>query len=142
MAREFPRLWDTNFKLSGTAKIDDGLAGRMDLVANAIMGDPGMYMLLAAANNIRNVLTLRPTIRPADEAIRTELEMRGVPDSQLDKAVSAVMGDLAVGKGDWLSYESVGTSGTITDVETNTVLGIPDMESAADFVTKYSGDGV
>lgn len=140
MAREFPRLWDTNFKFAGSSKVDTPVAGRMDIVALNVMGDPGMYHVLAAANGIRNVLTLRPTIRPVEEAIRTELELKGVPAARIAVEVAKIMENLDIGAGDWYGYESADSSGTITDVEPDAILGIPDMGSAMDFVAKYSGD--
>ena len=140
MAREFPQLWSTKFGFTGSSNIPDGIAGRMDLVANDLVGDPGMYAMIAAANGIRNVMVARPTIRPIEEAIRTELELRGVPDDQIERELNSILSRVDIGAGDWLSYEATGSSGAITDVESTKMIGMPDMQSATDFNTKYYGE--
>jgi len=134
---KFPRIREDNFNVAGVFHIPMVQNGRLDRVIGDLYGTPTMYKAFAAVNNIRNPMQLRGTIRPAPEAIRNELVLKGYRGAELEKAVREANDDVVWGDRDWLGYSDV-FNGVITEAAGDANYIMPDPNSVIDWHTKYN----
>ena len=128
MAKEiFPRLRDKSFDFIDVITVPSYQTGRLDLVCSEKYSEPRTYKVLAAANGIVDTMSTRPGIRPADEALRNELVLRGVPDNEMDQVTEQIKNTRVMGEYD----------GNITDVFSDRTLVVPSPESAVKWFERY-----
>lgn len=139
MAREFPKFSDTKFTYSRSVTIEPNRNGRIDMVALDVFGDPMLYKVICAANGISDVFLNRATVRPVEESVRTELELRGYSGAELDEKVKETMDTIQLGDKDWLGFNNF-NDGLITGAERGKMLLLPSTASAIDFTTKMYED--
>ena len=137
MAKEiFPRLRDKSFDFIDVTTVPSYQTGRLDLVCSEKYSEPRTYKVLAAANGIVDTMSTRPGIRPADEALRNELVLRGVPDNEMDQVTEQIKNTRVMGEYDWKGYLNV-NDGNITDVFSDRTLVVPSPESAVKWFERY-----
>ena len=139
MAKEqFPRVRDdSKFDYSGMFNIPLRSNGRLDRVIGELFGSPTIYKPFAAANNLRNVMALRGTIRPYMEAIRNELILKGYTGARLDAEYRRAVNEVILGDKDWLGYQDQ-YNGVITEAVGDMNYVQPTPDSAADWHQRYN----
>lgn len=137
MAEEkFPRLRNHEFNYINTLRVPGRLAGRLDLLCAEQYGVSEMYKVIAAANSVTNPFALRATIRPYDEDIRNELILRGYKGRELEIKYREAIENTVIGDRDWRDYSNM-ENGTITEVEGDRLLLVPDANTGTAWFEKY-----
>jgi hypothetical protein len=138
MAKEqFPRIRDDKFTYAGMFNVPMVKNGRLDRVIGDLYGTPTMYKAFAAANQIRNPMALRGTIRPVDESIRNELILKGYSDYELEEEFKKAKEAVVLGDNDWMGY-SEPFSGVITEAVGDRNYVLPSPDSVVDWYGKYN----
>lgn len=134
---KFPRIRDDNFNVAGMFHIPMVQNGRLDRVIGDLYGTPTMYKAFAAANDIRNPMQLRGTIRISSEAIHNELVLKGYKGNELVQAEKQANDDVVLGNRDWLGY-SDSFNGVITEAVGDDNYILPDPNSVVTWHMKYN----
>lgn len=138
MAREnFPRLRDKEFGYMDTFSVESFHTGRLDLICSEKYATPLTYKVLAAANGIMDTMTNRPGIRPASEALKNELVLRGVRLKDVDEVADEIEEDRINGSMDWKAYNDV-ADGNITDVYHGRIMFVPTPDTAVRWFERYN----
>ena len=138
MAKEqFPRIRDDKFTYAGMFNLPMVKNGRLDRVIGELYGTPTMYKAFAAANQMRNPMALRGTIRPVDESIRNELILKGYSDYELEEEFKKAKEAVVLGDNDWMGY-SEPFSGVITEAVGDRTYVLPSPDSVVDWYGKYN----
>ena len=138
MAKEqFPRIRDDKFTYAGMFNLPMVKNGRLDRVIGELYGTPTMYKAFAAANQMRNPMALRGTIRPVDESIRHELILKGYSDYELEEEFKKAKEAVVLGDNDWMGY-SEPFSGVITEAVGDRNYVLPSPDSVVDWYGKYN----
>ncbi|WP_405326541.1 hypothetical protein [Fibrobacter sp.] len=138
MAKEqFPRIRDDKFTYAGMFNLPMVKNGRLDRVIGDLYGTPTMYKAFAAANQIRNPMALRGTIRPVDESIRNELILKGYSDYELEEEFKKAKEAVVLGDNDWMGY-SEPFNGVITEAVGDRNYVLPSPDSVVDWYGKYN----
>ena len=134
---KFPRIRDDSFNVAGMFHIPMHHNGRLDRVIGDLYGTPTMYKAFAAANDIRNPMQLRGTIRISSEAIHNELVLKGYKGNELVQAEKQANEDVVLGNRDWIGYSDP-FNGVITDAAGDDNYVLPDPTSVVTWHMKYN----
>jgi hypothetical protein len=134
---KFPRIRDDSFNLAGMFHIPMAQNGRLDQVIGDLYGTPTMYKAFAAANNIRNAMRLRPTIRISSEAIHNELVLKGYKGADLVRAEREANEQVVLGNRDWLGYGDA-FNGVITEATGDDNYVTPSPDSVMAWYMEYN----
>ena len=126
-----------DFSMMDTIEVPTYQGGRLDIVCADNYSDPSAYRTLAAANRLVDCMVTRPGIRPASEALRNELVLRGVDRKDVASAADSIDDVRRLGENDWLSYSDLST-GNITDVTPGMTLLVPTPDTAAAWYDRYN----
>lgn len=134
---KFPRIRDDKFNVAGMFHIPLVQNGRLDRVIGDLYGTPTMYKAFAAANDIRNPMQLRGTIRISSEAIHNELVLKGYKGNDLVQAEKQANEDVVLGSRDWIGYSDP-FNGVITEAVGDDNYVLPDPNSVVAWHMKYN----
>jgi hypothetical protein len=134
---KFPRIRDDKFNVAGMFHIHLVQNGRLDRVIGDLYGTPTMYKAFAAANDIRNPMQLRGTIRISSEAIHNELVLKGYKGNDLVQAEKQANEDVVLGNRDWIGYSDP-FNGVITEAVGDDNYVLPDPNSVVAWHMKYN----
>jgi len=134
---KFPRIRDDQFNIAGMFHIPMAQNGRLDRVIGDLYGTPTMYKAFAAANDIRNPMQLRGTIRISSEAIHNELVLKGYKGDELTQAEKQANEEVVLGNRDWIGYSDQ-FNGVITEAEGGQNYVLPDPNSVVTWYMKYN----
>lgn len=134
---KFPRIRDDKFNVAGMFHIPLVQNGRLDRVIGDLYGTPTMYKAFAAANDIRNPMQLRGTIRISSEAIHNELVLKGYNGNDLVQAEKQANEDVVLGNRDWIGYSDP-FNGVITEAVGDDNYVLPDPNSVVAWHMKYN----
>lgn len=134
---KFPRIRDDKFNVAGMFHIPLVQNGRLDRVIGDLYGTPTMYKAFAAANDIRNPMQLRGTIRISSEAIHNELVLKGYKGNDLVRAEKQANEEVVLGNRDWIGYSDP-FNGVITEAVGDDNYVLPDPNSVVAWHMKYN----
>lgn len=134
---KFPRIRDDKFNVAGMFHIPLVQNGRLDRVIGDLYGTPTMYKAFAAANDIRNPMQLRGTIRISSEAIHNELVLKGYKGNDLVRAEKQANEEVVLGNRDWIGYSDP-FNGMITEAVGDDNYVLPDPNSVVAWHMKYN----
>lgn len=134
---KFPRIRDDKFNVAGMFHIPLVQNGRLDRVIGDLYGTPTMYKAFAAANDIRNPMQLRGTIRISSEAIHNELVLKGYKGNDLVQVEKQANEDVVLGNRDWIGYSDP-FNGVITEAVGDDNYVLPDPNSVVAWHMKYN----
>lgn len=132
----FPRVRDDSFSFQDYGKMPSYTQGRLDLYSGKLYSTPVMTKALGAANGMRNIMAMRPSIRKIDDSVRDELVLRGYTGKDLETAYSVAMSEIITGKNTWMAYSDM-VDGVITDAEGGKVLIHPDYQTLTAWHSRY-----
>lgn len=133
----FPRIRDKDFRLVKYEALPDRFNGRLDLYMSERFGVPGIYKIVAAANNISNAMALRATIRPYEESVRNELILKGYSGNTLERMYREAIDKITVGERDWHTYGN-NVDGVITEADAQMPIFFPDNVSGGQWYERYN----
>ena len=137
MLSKFPRFTEYEFQIRpDTYLVPNKYAGRLDLIAEELFGQPMYYKAIAAANNLRKMVGTRYGIRPVAQAVRNELYREGLRGTILDGETSDIVRNMEMSEYTWKNYFDT-YEGFASDVYAGRYLMIPTLESATRWMQMY-----
>jgi len=137
MADNYPKFRDdSNLGVFNFTEVRGFEQGRPDRIARRTVGNSRMCKAICAANNIRNPMALRDSVRLYKDTVYNELYMKGLRGEELETEYENIINTIEVTPEYWLGYDNL-FNGVISEVTTGRMLITPTLNGMLEWVKKY-----